>query len=74
VVDHWRCEHCGNTSPFVIAKGIDRTAEEIGKAIPGVKVMISKKDQVTSIDPDQNRLLSQPEVQNLFYFTLRWFY
>ena len=57
VVDHWRCEHCGNTSPFVIGKGIDRTAEEIGKAVPGVKVIISKKDQVTSIDPDQNQIV-----------------
>ena len=57
VVDHWRCEHCGNTSPFVIAKGIDRTAEEIGKAVPGIKVMISNKDQVASIDPDQNQIV-----------------
>jgi primosomal protein N' (replication factor Y) len=57
VVDHWRCEDCGNTSPFVIAKGIDRSAEEIGKAVPGIKVMISNKDQVTSIDPDQNQIV-----------------
>jgi primosomal protein N' (replication factor Y) len=57
VVDHWRCEHCGNTSPFVIAKGIDRSAEEIGKAVPGIKVMISKKDQLISLDPDQNQIV-----------------
>jgi primosomal protein N' (replication factor Y) len=57
VVDHWRCAHCGNSSPFVIGKGIDRTAEEIGKAVPGIKVIISKKDQVTSIDPDQNQIV-----------------
>lgn len=57
VVDNWRCEHCGNTSPFVIGKGIDRTAEEIGRAVPGTKIMISNKDQVTSIDPDQNHIV-----------------
>jgi primosomal protein N' (replication factor Y) (superfamily II helicase) len=57
VVDHWRCDHCGNASPFVISKGIDRTAEEIGKAVPGFKVMISKKDQVASIDPNQNQII-----------------
>lgn len=57
VADHWRCEHCGNTSPFVIGKGIDRTAEEIGKAVPGIKVVISKKDQVASFDPYQNQIV-----------------
>jgi primosomal protein N' (replication factor Y) len=57
VVDNWRCEHCGNISPFVIGKGIDRTAEEIGRAVPGTKIMISNKDQVTSIDPDQNQIV-----------------
>lgn len=53
----WRCDHCGNAAPFVISKGIDRTAEEIGKAVSGTKVMTSKKDQVALLDPNQNQIV-----------------
>ncbi len=57
VANQWRCDHCGSASPFVIGRGIDRTAEEIGKAVPGIKVMTSKKDQVALIDPTQNQIV-----------------
>lgn len=57
IVEQWRCQHCGNASPFVINRGIDRTAEEIGKAVNGVKIMISKKDQIASLDPSMNQVV-----------------
>lgn len=37
----WKCDYCGDSRPFVIAKGIDRSAEEIGRAIPKASILIS---------------------------------
>jgi primosomal protein N' (replication factor Y) len=37
----WKCNFCSDNRPFVIAKGIDRTAEEIGKAVPKFPILIS---------------------------------
>ncbi len=34
----WRCEFCNDAKPFVISKGLDRTAEEIARSIPGAPV------------------------------------
>ena len=36
---NWRCTFCGDIKPFVIAKGLDRTAEEIARSIPSAKVV-----------------------------------
>jgi len=38
---NWHCEYCGENKPYVIAKGIDRNAEEIGRAIPTASILIS---------------------------------
>lgn len=38
---NWKCMFCSDNRPFVISKGVDRTAEEIGKAIPRVPILIS---------------------------------
>lgn len=41
---------CSDNRPFVISKGIDRTAEEIGKAIPKVPILISSGNkQITEL-------------------------
>lgn len=37
----WRCNFCGEAKPYVLAKGINRTAEEIGRAIPKNSILIS---------------------------------
>jgi primosomal protein N' (replication factor Y) len=37
----WKCQYCGESKPFVIAKGIDRNAEEIGRAVPKASILIS---------------------------------
>lgn len=36
--NNWRCEFCGDVKPYVISKGLDRTAEEIARAVPGASV------------------------------------
>lgn len=38
IYNDWRCEFCGDVRPYVISKGLDRTAEEIARAIPGASV------------------------------------
>lgn len=38
IYNNWRCEFCGDVRPYVISKGLDRTAEEIARAIPGANV------------------------------------
>jgi primosomal protein N' (replication factor Y) len=38
IYNNWRCEFCGDQRPYVISKGLDRTAEEIARAIPGASV------------------------------------
>ena len=37
----WKCQNCGESKPYVISKGIDRNAEEIGRAIPKASILIS---------------------------------
>lgn len=37
---NWHCGFCGDIKPYVISKGLDRTAEEIARAIP--KATVSK--------------------------------
>ena len=36
-----KCQYCGESKPYVISKGIDRNAEEIGRAIPKASILIS---------------------------------
>ena len=40
-VADWHCSYCGDTRPYVIRKGIDRKAEEIGKANTNVPIYVS---------------------------------
>lgn len=37
----WHCQYCGESKIFFIAKGIDRNAEEIGRAAPKVPILVS---------------------------------
>ena len=41
---NWRCRECGSDKPFVISKGLDRTAEEIARAIPSAQVIKSTSE------------------------------
>jgi primosomal protein N' (replication factor Y) len=55
----WHCQYCGDPRPYVIAKGIDRNAEEIGRAVPLVPMLISSgSKQLTDIPNGRNLVLA----------------
>lgn len=47
----WRCAFCGDNRPYVIAKGIDRTAEEIGRALSKTSILISSGSKQIEVVP-----------------------
>jgi primosomal protein N' (replication factor Y) len=53
----WKCSFCGDNRPYVIAKGIDRTAEEIGRALNKAPILISSgSKQITEL-PSGNHVV-----------------
>ena len=42
----WRCPACGDTRLRAIARGSTRTAEELGRAFPGIPVVASGGDRI----------------------------
>jgi primosomal protein N' (replication factor Y) (superfamily II helicase) len=53
----WRCVHCGHDRIRAIVTGATRTAEELGRAFPGVKVRTSGGELVLPRVPDQPALV-----------------
>ena len=55
IYNDWRCEFCGDVRTFVISKGLDRTAEEIARAIPGANVcrVFAEKEFAESSEHNQ---------------------
>jgi primosomal protein N' (replication factor Y) (superfamily II helicase) len=53
----WRCAGCGHDRLRAIVTGATRTAEELGRAFPGVKVRTSGGDLVLPRVPDQPALV-----------------
>jgi primosomal protein N' (replication factor Y) len=53
----WRCPRCGHDRLRAIVTGATRTAEELGRAFPGVKVATSGGDLVLSRVPDSPALV-----------------
>jgi primosomal protein N' (replication factor Y) (superfamily II helicase) len=51
-VSDWHCNYCGDTRPYVISKGIDRNAEEIGKANPNIPIYVSSGTKQIEDLPD----------------------
>lgn len=47
----WRCPHCGGVRLRSLAVGSQRTAEELGRAFPGVPVVVSSGQRVISTVP-----------------------
>lgn len=45
----WRCDHCGHTAFRSVSVGSDRTAEELGRAFPGVTVRTSGARSATGV-------------------------
>jgi primosomal protein N' (replication factor Y) (superfamily II helicase) len=62
----WRCVHCGHDRLRAIVTGATRTAEELGRAFPGVKVRTSGGDLVLPTVPDEPALvISTPGAEPL---------
>jgi primosomal protein N' (replication factor Y) (superfamily II helicase) len=53
----WTCPHCGQDKLRAIAVGAARTAEELGRAFPGVKVRTSGGASVIPSVPDEPALV-----------------
>jgi primosomal protein N' (replication factor Y) (superfamily II helicase) len=54
---NWRCPRCGHDRLRALVTGATRTAEELGRAFPGVKVATSGGDLVLARVPDQPALV-----------------
>ena len=56
---NWKCSFCADNRPFVIAKGIERTAEEIGRAIPKTAILVSSGNkQISSVPSGRHIVVS----------------
>ena len=56
---NWKCSFCADNRPFVIAKGIERTAEEIGRAIPKIAILVSSgSKQISSVPSGRHIVVS----------------
>jgi primosomal protein N' (replication factor Y) (superfamily II helicase) len=53
----WRCPRCGHDEIRAIVTGAARTAEELGRAFPGVQVRTSGGESVIPAVPDQPALV-----------------
>jgi primosomal protein N' (replication factor Y) len=64
----WECPYCGSRRLRAVAVGAQRTAEEIGRAFPGVPVISSHGDRILSSVPDSPALVvatsgAEPDVE-----------
>ena len=56
---NWKCSFCADNRPFIIAKGIERTAEEIGRAIPKIAILVSSgSKQISSVPSGRHIVVS----------------
>ena len=44
IYSDWSCSWCSGKTPYLLSRGTTRFAHEIGKALPGVKVVLSEGD------------------------------
>ncbi len=60
----WRCPHCQGTRLRASTVGVERTAEELGRAFPGAAVVLSRADRALPAVPTERALvLSTPGVE-----------
>ncbi len=52
VIDQWRCSMCGATGVRAVVVGVRRTAEEFGRALPGVRIVMSSAEEPARQVPD----------------------
>ncbi|MBC7591674.1 MAG: primosomal protein N' [Salinibacterium sp.] len=50
---HWKCQHCEGERMRFVGNGTARTAEDLGRAFPGVRVIVADGDHpVPSVGPE----------------------
>jgi primosomal protein N' (replication factor Y) len=49
IAGDWRCPECGDTRVRAVVVGAGRTAEELGRAFPGVSVRTSGRDGILAV-------------------------
>ncbi|WP_176451623.1 primosomal protein N' [Enemella dayhoffiae] len=60
-VQNWRCPECGHDRWRAPVVGAERTAEELGRAFPGTKVLQSRGDHVlSSVGADPALVIATP--------------
>jgi primosomal protein N' (replication factor Y) len=60
----WRCPHCQGTRLRATTVGVERTAEELGRAFPGAAVVVSRADRaLPAVPPQQALVLATPGVE-----------
>lgn len=65
----WRCLYCADNRPYVISKGIDRTAEEIGRALSKTSILISSgSKQIEVVPSGRHVVISTPGSEPLGEF------
>ena len=52
---NWKCKFCFSEIKRIVAKGADRYAEELTKAIPGFQVLISKGSSRIDVLPESSK-------------------
>ena len=53
VFEGWKCIWCQSDVPFLLGRGSDRFAEEIGRAFPGFRVITSSGDNILESVPNE---------------------
>ena len=46
VYSEWACQYCRGVKPFLLNRGSERFAQEIGKALPGVPITLSESEKM----------------------------
>lgn len=57
IAGSWACPECGSRRLRAVTVGAERTAEEIGRAFPGVPVVASHAGHMVSTVPDEPRIV-----------------
>lgn len=53
----WKCSFCSESRPYVLSKGIDRTAEEVGRAIPRSSILVSSGEKQIDVLPTGHHII-----------------
>ena len=60
-VKEWKCKYCGRNKKYVVARGIDRAAEEISRAFPNFPIIVSFGEVIKDhVDSKPSIILSTP--------------